>query len=86
MLLGSNLSLCCTQGYLTQDLFHSISLVTWKSSWALKEAKFFKILTFLGLECYFSAKVEQSSKMYKTELENVHLGCFFKVCSFWAEK
>ena len=75
-----------TQGYLTQDLFHSTSLATWGSSGASKEVKFFKELTFLGFVRYFSAKIEQSSKMSKTELKNAHLGWFFKVCSILAEK
>ena len=73
-------------GFLTQDLFHSTSLATWGSSRASKEAKFFKELTFLGFVCYFSAKIEQSSKMSKTELKNAHLGWFFKVYSILAEK
>ena len=75
-----------TQGFLTQDLFHSTSLATWGSSGASKEAKFFKELTFLGFVRYFSAKIEQSSKMSKTELKNAHFEWFFKVYSILAEK
>ena len=75
-----------TQGFLTQDLFHSTSLATWGSSGASKEAKFFKELTFCGFVCYFLAKIEQSSKMSKTELKNAHLGWFLKVFSILAEK
>ena len=61
--------LLCTQGFLTQDLFHSNSLATWGSSGASKEAQFFKELIFLGFVRYFSAKIEQSSKMSKTEVK-----------------
>ena len=76
-----------TQGFLTQDLFHSTSLATWGSSWASTEVKFFKELTFLGFVCYLSAKIEQSSTMSKTELKNAHLRwVFFYVCSILTEK
>ena len=75
-----------TQGFLTQELFHSTSLVTWGSNGASKEAKFFKELNFLGFVRYFSAKIEQSSKMPKTELKNAHFGWLFYVYSIWAEK
>ena len=54
--------------------------------WHIKKAKLFKELTFLGFVRYFSAKIEQSSKMSKTELKNTHLGCFFKLYSILAEK
>ena len=69
------------QGLLTQDLSYSTSLATWGSSWASKEVKFFKKLTFLDFMRYFSAKIEQSNK-----LKNVLLWWFFKVCSILAEK
>ena len=59
---------------------------TWGSSGTSKEVKFFKELTFLGFVRYFSAKIEQSSKMSKTELKNAHLGRFFEVSSILAEK
>ena len=72
-----------TQGFLTQDLFHSTSLATWGSSGASKEAKFFKELTFFSFVRYFSAKIEQSSKMSKTELKNAHLGWIWKFTQFW---
>ena len=79
----TNLRAKNTQGFLTQDLFHSTSLATWGSSDALKEAKFFKKLTFLGFVRYFSAKIEQSSKMFKTGLRDAHLGCFLMFAQFW---
>ena len=75
-----------TEGFLTPDSFHSTSLATWGSNWASKEVKFFKELTFLGFVRYFSAKIEKSSKMSKTELKNAHMGWFFKDCSILAEK
>ena len=75
-----------TQGFLTQDLFHSTSLATQGSSGASKEAKFFKELIFLGFMHYFLAKIEQSSKLSKTELKNAHLEWFFEVYSILAEK
>ena len=74
------------RGFLTLDLFHSTSLATWASRGASKEAKFFKELTFLGFVHYFSAEIEQSSKMSKTKLKNAHFGWFLKVCSILAEK
>ena len=76
----------CKQGFFTQDLFHSTSLVTWGSSGASKEAKFINELIFLGFVRYFSAKIEQPSEMSKTELKNAHLGRFFKVYSILPEK
>ena len=72
-----------TQGFLTQDLFHSTILATWGSSGASKEAKSFKELTFLGFVRYFSAKIEQSLKMYKTDLKMPILGGFLKFAQFW---
>ena len=56
--LGEMLIFSRTQGFLTQDLFHSTSLSTWGSSGASKEAKFFKELIFLSFVRYFSAKIE----------------------------
>ena len=79
-------TLDCTQGFLPQDLFHFTSLATWGSSGASKGGKFFKEWTFLGFMHYFSAKIEQSPKMTKTELKNAHLGRFFKVYSILDEK
>ena len=75
-----NFNTKCKTGYI------SASLASWGSSGASKEAKFFKELGFLGLVRYFSAKIEQSSKMSKTKLENAHFGWFFKVYSILAEK
>ena len=34
------------------------------SSWVSKEAENFKVLTFFSLGCYFSAKIEQTSKKH----------------------
>ena len=79
-------SIKITEGFLTQNLFHSTSLATLGSSRASVEAKFFKEFTFLGFVRYFSAKIEQSSKMSKTELKNSHYGWFFKVSLVLAEK
>ena len=70
---------------MTQDLFHSTSLMIWGSIGASKEAKFFKELTFIGFVRYFSAKIEQSSKTSKTELKNAHLGRLLKVLLCLAE-
>ena len=75
-----------TQGFLTQDLFHSTSLATWGSSGASKEVKFFKELTSFGFVRYFSAKIGQSSKTFKDELKSACLGQFLKVYSILAEK
>ena len=74
-----------TQGFLTQDLFHSTSLATWGSSGASKETKFFQEQTFFILK-FCALLFSQNSKMSKTELRNVHFGQFFKVCSSLAEK
>ena len=86
----NRLDLYTTQGFLIQDLFHStphqMRLTTWGSSGASKGAKFFKELTFSSFMRYFSAKIEQSSKMSKIELTNAHFGWFLKVCSILAEK
>ena len=86
VLLSNKTDYHFTQGFLTQDLFHSTSLATWGSSGASKEAKFFKELTFLGFVRYFSAKTEQSSKMTKTVPKNAHFGWFLKDYSILAEK
>ena len=69
--------------FLTQDLFHSTSLATCGSSEASKERKFYKELTLFGFVRYFSAKIEQSSKMFKTGLRNAHFGCFLTFAQFW---
>ena len=71
-----------TLDFLTPDSFHSISLATWGSNGASKEAK----LTFLNLLRYFSAKIGQSSKTFKDELKSACLGQFLKVYSILAEK
>ena len=52
-------------GFLAQDLFHFTSLVTWGSNGASKEVKFSKELNFLGFVRYFSANINQSSKVSK---------------------
>ena len=64
----------------------STSLVTWASTGASKEVKFFKELTFLGFACYFSAKIEKSSKTSKIQPNCVIFGWFFEVCSMLSEK
>ena len=50
------------KGFFDPRFLSSTSLVTWGSSGASKEAKFYKELTFLGLVRYFSAKNEQNLK------------------------
>ena len=75
-----------TEGFLTQDSFHSTSLATWGSSWASKEAKFIKEFNFLGFSRCFSARIEQSSKTSKIQPNCIILGCFFEVCLILSEK
>ena len=75
-----------TQGFLTQDLFHSNSLATWGSSGASKEAKFFKELTFLGFVRYFLAKIEQTLKNCPKQAFFSSVLDIFKDCSILAEK
>ena len=65
-----SLDLCylqCTQGFLTTDSFHSTSLATWGSKWGSKEVKFIKEFDFLGFSRCFSARIEQSSKIFKIQ-------------------
>ena len=51
-----------------------------------KEAKNFKELEFLGLSCYFSVRIEVSSKTYKIQPKTAVWGQFFKVCSILVKK
>ena len=74
---------------LTQRVFwpqiYFSPLVSWiggQEGWA----KFFKEFNFLGFSRCFSAKIEQSSKTSKIELNNDILGWFFEVSSILAEK
>ena len=76
----------CTEGFLTPDSFHSISLATWGSSYGSKEAKFIKEFDFLGFSRCFSAKIEKSSKTSKTQPNCVTLRWFLEVCSIITEK
>ena len=62
------------RGFLTPDLFHSTSLVSWRSSRVSKAAKFFKELNLQNFSCCFSARIEQSSKTTKIEMNYVILG------------
>ena len=71
-----------TVGFLTPDSFHSTSIATWGSSWAPKEAKFIRKFDFLGFSCYFSARIEQSSKTSKIQPNCVILGWFLKFVQF----
>ena len=75
-----------TQGFLTQDLFHSTSLATLGSSGASKEAKFFKELTILRFVRYFSAKIEQTLKNHHKWTFFSSVLDIFEDCSILAEK
>ena len=51
-----------------------------------KAVKFFKEFSFLGSSPCFSARIEQSSKKSKIELNDDILECFFEVFKIFAEK
>ena len=72
--------------FFTPDSFHSISLVTWGSSWASKEVKFIKEFNFLGFSRCFSTRIEKPSKTSKIQPNCVILRWFFEVCSILTEK
>ena len=74
------------RGFFDPFAFHSNSLANWGSSGASIEAKFHKVFNFLGFVRYFSARIEQSSKTLKFEVNNANFGWFFEDCSILAEK
>ena len=64
---------------LTPDLFYFTSLATLGSRKVSKAAKLFKEFNFPGFSHCFSVRIEQSSKMNETKLNDAILGWFFEV-------
>ena len=82
--VASKAGLCHT-GEFVSRIISSLTFAPLGSSRVSKETKNFKELEFLGLGRCFWVRIEESSKMSKTQPKTAIFGRFFKVCSILAE-